>query len=113
MTGTAIRYTPCVPICRVSAKNISLDRKPFSSGTPAIAAAATMASTAVKGMVFPEPVEAPHVARAALVVDDAGGHEQRALKVAWLRMWNTAATAASGVPRPSSRVIRPRWLIVE
>ncbi len=36
-----------------------------------------------------------------------------ALKVAWLRMWNTAATAASGLLRPSSRVIRPRWLMVE
>ncbi|MNZ19988.1 hypothetical protein D3C78_370300 [compost metagenome] len=36
-----------------------------------------------------------------------------ALKVAWLRMWNTAATAASGLFRPSSRVIRPRWLMVE
>ena len=34
----------------VSAKNISLDRKPFSSGTPAMAAAATMASVAVIGM---------------------------------------------------------------
>jgi hypothetical protein len=36
-----------------------------------------------------------------------------ALKVAWLRMWNTAATAASGVPKPSSMVTRPRWLTVE
>ena len=36
-----------------------------------------------------------------------------ALKVAWLRIWNTAATAASGLLRPSSRVIRPRWLMVE
>ena len=33
-----------------SAKNISFDRKPFSSGTPAIAAAATIASVAVIGM---------------------------------------------------------------
>jgi hypothetical protein len=36
-----------------------------------------------------------------------------ALKVAWFIMWNTAATAASGLFRPSSSVIRPRWLIVE
>ena len=35
---------------RASAKNISFDRKPFSSGTPAMAAAATMASVAVIGM---------------------------------------------------------------
>ena len=33
-----------------SAKNISLEMKPLSSGTPAIAAAATRASRAVKGM---------------------------------------------------------------
>ena len=33
-----------------SAKNISLEMKPLSSGTPAIAAAATSASRAVKGM---------------------------------------------------------------
>ncbi len=30
-----------------SARNISFDRKPFSSGTPAIAAAATIASVPV------------------------------------------------------------------
>ena len=36
-----------------------------------------------------------------------------ALNVAWLMMWNTAITAASGVPKPSSMVIRPRWLTVE
>ena len=36
-----------------------------------------------------------------------------ALKVAWFIMWNTAATAASGLFNPSSSVIRPRWLRVE
>ena len=36
-----------------------------------------------------------------------------ALKVAWFMMWKTAATAASGLFRPSSSVIRPRWLMVE
>ena len=36
-----------------------------------------------------------------------------ALKVAWLRMWKTAATAAIGDPRPSRKVTRPRWLTVE
>ena len=36
-----------------------------------------------------------------------------ALKVAWLRMWNTAAMAPNAVPVPSSIVIRPRWLTVE
>ena len=39
----------------VSAKNISLDRKPFSSGTPAMAAAATVASVAVTGMRVRRP----------------------------------------------------------
>ena len=36
-----------------------------------------------------------------------------ALKVRWLMMWNTAATAAACVPKPSSMVSRPRWLTVE
>ena len=36
-----------------------------------------------------------------------------ALNVAWFMMWNTAATAASGLLRPSSSVIRPRCEIVE
>ena len=36
-----------------------------------------------------------------------------ALNVAWLMMWKTAATAASGLSSASSSVIRPRWLIVE
>ena len=36
-----------------------------------------------------------------------------ALKVAWLMMWKTAATAASGLFMPSSVVIRPRCEMVE
>src|SRR5690554_6994897 len=36
-----------------------------------------------------------------------------ALKVAWLRIWNSAASTAMGLPMPSSTVIRPRWLTVE
>ena len=36
-----------------------------------------------------------------------------ALKVAWFMMWKTAATAASSRFRPSSRVISPKWLMVE
>src|SRR3989344_5565407 len=76
--GVVFTYT-------VSAKNISLDRKPLSSGTPAMAALATM-PTAMNS---------------------------EALKVAWFMMWNTAATAASGLFRPSSRVMRPRCEMVE
>ena len=41
---------------RDSAKNISLERKPLSSGTPAIAAAATMASVPVIGMKRQSPL---------------------------------------------------------
>ena len=36
-----------------------------------------------------------------------------ALNVAWLKMWNSPATTASGVDNPNSRVIRPKWEIVE
>jgi hypothetical protein len=38
------------------AKNISFDRNPFSSGTPAIAPAATIASVAVMGMKRRKPL---------------------------------------------------------
>jgi hypothetical protein len=48
--GSSQFITPLVSLARVSAKNISLLRKPLSSGTPAIAAAAVMPSVAVKGM---------------------------------------------------------------
>lgn len=63
----------------VSAKNISLDRKPFINGTPAIEALATMAVVAVYGTAD-QPAEAADVTGAAFVVDDAGGHEQRGLE---------------------------------
>ena len=39
----------------VSAKNISLERKPFISGTPAMAALATQASVPVTGMALNRP----------------------------------------------------------
>jgi len=35
------------------------------------------------------------------------------LNVAWLIMWNTAATVARVLLRPSSSVMSPRWLIVD
>jgi hypothetical protein len=87
-------------------KNISLDRKPLASGRPAIAAAAIIASVPSRASPH-QPAQAAHVARAGFVVDDAGRHEQRALKVAWFRMWNTAATADSGEARPIRKVISP------
>ena len=42
-------------IVSASAKNISLLMNPFSSGTPAMAAAATIASVAVNGMCRHRP----------------------------------------------------------
>ena len=36
-----------------------------------------------------------------------------ALKVAWLRIWNSAANTAMGLPMPSRTVINPKWLTVE
>ena len=97
----------------VSAKNISFDRKPLSSGTPAIDALATMARVAVNGISLNRPLRL-RMSRVPLswsMMPAAMNSE--ALKVAWLRMWKTAATAASGLFRPSSSVIKPRWLMVE
>jgi hypothetical protein len=47
------------------------------------------------------------------VVDDAGGHEQRGLEDGVVDDVEDAGDTDSGVSRPNSRVIRPRWLIVE
>ena len=50
-TTGSTRPTGCeVSRSMVAAKNISLDRKPLSSGTPAMAALATKASAPVTGM---------------------------------------------------------------
>ena len=106
MAGWAVTKT-------VSAKNISLDRKPLSSGTPAMAAQATMASVPVMGMKRNRPSRR-RMSRVPLswsmMPTDMNSD---ALKVAWFIMWNTAATAASELFRPSSSVIKPRWLMVE
>ena len=64
----------------VSAKNISFERNPLSNGTPAMAAAATIATVAVTGMALRQTTQAPHVARAGFVIDDARCHEQRRLE---------------------------------
>ena len=97
----------------VSAKNISLDKKPLSSGTPAMAAAATVASVAVTGIMVRRP-DRRRMSRVPLswsMMPTAMNSD--ALNVAWFRMWNTAATAASGLFRPSSKVIKPRCEMVE
>jgi hypothetical protein len=56
----------------VSANNISFERKPLSSGAPAIAAAATMARVAVIGMNRRRPPNR----RMSRVIDDSSRHEQ-------------------------------------
>ena len=111
--GVVKASRPCPSRTSVSAKNISLERKPLSSGTPAIAAQATMASVAVIGIADHRPLSRrmSRVPVSWSMIPAAMNSD--ALKVAWFRMWKTAATAASGVPRPKSSVIRPRWLMVE
>jgi len=113
ITGRAISTQAVDEMNTVSAKNISLDRKPLSNGTPAMDALATIARVAVNGIRRTRPLSL-RISRVPLswsMMPAAMNSE--ALKVAWLRIWNTAATAASGLLRPSSRVIRPRWLMVE
>ena len=85
----------------------------MSSGTPAIAAAATMASVAVIGMGRNNP-DRRRMSRVPVSWSMMPAAMNRdALKTAWLQMWNIAARIATGPPIPASAVIRPRWLIVE
>ncbi len=69
----------------VSAKNISLDRKPLSSGTPAIDALATIARVAVNGisLIRPLSLRMSRVPLSWSMMPAAMNSE--ALKVAWLR----------------------------
>ena len=70
----------------VSAKNISLDRKPLSSGTPAIAALATMASVAVIGIMERRP-DSRRMSRVPLSWSTMpAAMNSDALKVAWFMM---------------------------
>jgi hypothetical protein len=111
--GTRKRTMPSPCTASVSARNISFDRKPLSSGTPAIAADATIASVAVTGICLRSPL----MRRMSRVPVSwsmmPAAMKSEALKVAWFSRWKTAATAASGEFSPSSIVISPRWLIVE
>ena len=95
----------CVPM--VSAKNISFERKPLSSGTPAIAAAATIASVAVIGMNRNRPLSRRMSRVPVSWSMMPAAMNSDALKVAWFIMWKIAATSASGLFRPSSSVIKP------
>ena len=83
------------------------------SGTPAIAAEATIASTAVSGMYLHSPWSRRMSRDPVSWSMTPAAMKSDALKAAWLRMWNTPATVASGVDRPNSSVISPRWLMVE
>ena len=112
-TGSPISTQRWLLTSTASAKNISFDRKPFSSGTPAIAAQATIASEPVIGIAWIRP-SSRRMSRVPVswsMMPTAMNSE--ALKIAWFMMWNTAATTDSGVPMPSRQVIRPRWLMVE
>jgi len=78
-----------------------------------MAAAAIMARDAVWGMYFQSPFRRrmSRVPVSWSMMPAAMNSE--ALKVAWLMMWNTPATAASGVSSPKRSTMRPRWLMVE
>ena len=102
-----------MPASKASAKNISFDRKPLSSGTPAMAAEATIASVAVNGIGRRSPLRRRMSRVPVSWSMMPAAMNSDALKIAWFMMWKIAATMASGVPRPTSVVIRPRWLIVE
>ena len=110
--GTAQAQTPWVPVT-ASVKNISFDRNPLVSGTPAIDAAATMVSVAVNGMKDHRPPSWRMSREWVSWSTMPAIMNSEALNVAWLSTWNTAATAARDEPRPTRKVIRPRWLTVE
>ncbi|MNW07369.1 hypothetical protein D3C71_2039630 [compost metagenome] len=78
-----------------------------------MAAAATMASVAVQGISRYKP---PSWRRSRVPVSWStmpAVMKRAALKLAWFRMWNIAATAASGEPSPMRKTMSPRWLMVE
>ena len=111
--GSPMRVSQPPPVSVVAAKNISFDRNPFSRGTPAIAAAATSATVAVTGMAWPRPLRRLRSRVPVSWSTIPAAMNSDALNVAWLIMWKTAATSASLLFMPSSKVIKPRWLIVE
>lgn len=76
-------------------------------------AAATMASVAVIGMALYRPESRPRSRVPVSWSTMPAAMKSEALKVAWLTMWKMAATSARLLFRPSSSVIRPRWLMVE
>ena len=78
-----------------------------------MAAAATIASVAVLGISVNRP---PSWRMSQVPVSWSmmpAVMNSAALKVAWFRLWNTAATADSGESSPIRNTISPRWLMVE
>jgi hypothetical protein len=99
-----------VPLCQsaASAKNISFEMKPFSSGTPAIAAEATMANAPVTGMKRISPLRR-RMSRVPVSWSMMPAAMNRlALNTAWFTMWKIAAMIAPFEPMPASAVMRPR-----
>ena len=80
IAGRTMRTTAPSLATIVSAKNISLDRNPLSSGTPAMAAAETVASVAVIGIACDKAAQTLQITRAGLVIDDARRHEEGGLE---------------------------------
>ena len=112
-SAATIQPLPSQAVSTASWSIISLEMKPLKGGRPAIDAPATIAMVAVTGISCSRPPRRRMSRVPASWSTMPAFMNSAALKVAWLRMWNTAATAASGVPKPSSMVTRPRWLTVE
>ncbi len=114
-TGTA---QPAAPHSRAGARTasssiISLLMKPLNGAMPAIAALASSTSVPIIGIIAIRP---PSLRMSRVCVSWSmmpALMNRAALKLAWFRMWNTAATADIGEARPIRKVIRPRWLTVE
>ena len=85
-TGSSVEISGLAWMNTVSAKNISLDKNPLSSGTPAIAALATIASVAVTGIIRRRP-ESHRMSRVPLSWSTMpAAMNSDALKVAWFMM---------------------------
>ena len=80
---------------------------------PAMASEAMIASALVNGISLRRP---PSLRMSRVPVSWSmmpAAMNSEALKVAWLRIWNTPATTAIGLESPNSMVIRPRCEMVE
>ncbi len=101
------------PTCAASSSIISLDRNPFKGGIPAMDSEAMAAMVKVTGMRVRRPPRRRRSRVCASWSTIPAVMKSAALKTAWFKIWKIATVAASGVPKPRSMVIRPRWLTVE